>query len=146
MRLSSLAPTLILLSATALVGCEDTTGPPTMDDVAGSYHATTLIGHTDAGDIDVLARGGSLTLTLAADGTAMGTLFVPDGDEDGSDLTADLSGTWTLDGDEVTFQHDADTFIRNVTFTYHAGLVLEDRRVSALVSNSTFADVVLVRQ
>lgn len=126
------------LSLPMLAACdEDPAGPPTMVEVAGSYEATTLIGHAAAGDIDVLSNGGSLEMELAADGTTSGTLFVPEGEEDGSDLTADLTGTWSLDGDRVTFAQAADTFIRDVTFTFDDG---------RLVSNSVFADVVLTRR
>lgn len=134
MRLKKLATT-VALGAVALIGCDDATEPD-MATVAGSYQATTFVGHTETGDIDVLAEGGSLTMTLTATGTTTGSLFVPGGEEDGTDAVVDLSGTWTLDGDEVTFDHDSDTFLRDVTFTYEGG---------RLISSSVYADVVLTR-
>ena len=58
-----------------------------------------------------------MTLNLATDGTTTGQLFVPGGDEDGGDLDADLTGTWTLSGSTVTFDQAADTFFPDVEFT-----------------------------
>lgn len=127
---------ILALATLGSTACDDATDPD-LPDVPARYEATTFIGHADAGDVDVLAAGGSITLELDADGTTTGTMFVPGGDEDGSDYTADLTGTWTLNGDLVTLDHAADTFLRDVTFTYDDG---------RLVSESAFADVVLTRQ
>jgi hypothetical protein len=46
-------------------------------------------------------------------------LFVPGGGEDGGDLDADLSGTFSFNDttDQVTFDQSADTFVRDMTFT-----------------------------
>ena len=60
---------------------------------------------------------GVVTITLAADGTTSGRLFVPGGAEDGSHLDVDLVGAWTLTGSTVTFNQTADTFIRDAQFT-----------------------------
>ena len=125
------------LTLPGLVACDDDPTGPDRAEIAGSYEATTLIGHASDGDVDALAEGGYLDIVLRADGTTTGTFFVPEGDEDGSDLNADLTGTWAVDGDQVTFDHDADTFIRDVAFTYDDG---------RLISNSVYADVVLTRQ
>ena len=38
------------------------------------------------------------------------------GGENGEDIDEDLAGTWTLAGETVTFDHAADTFIRDVEF------------------------------
>lgn len=91
---------------------------PTTDNVAGTYVATVFRGEVEGVDRDFLDEGASLTITLSADGTTTGRLFVPDGNEDGSDLDESLAGTWTLDAEsgEVTFNQSADTFVRNMTF------------------------------
>ena len=127
------------LAIPVLTACDedDPTGPPTVAEVSGSYEATTLIDHAADGDVDALAEGAFLEIDLDPNGTTSGTFFVPEGDEDGSDLNADLTGTWSLSGDEVTFDHAADTFIRDVVFTYDDG---------QLVSENQYADVVLTRQ
>ena len=109
-----------LALAAMLAGCsddDDDVFSPTVENVSGSYSAETFTVTTAAETVDLLALGAEVTVDLAADGTTTGQLFVPDGDEDGSDLEADLSGTWTLTGSTVTFSQDSDTFIRDVEFT-----------------------------
>lgn len=94
--------------------CDD---PLTVNEISGSYEASTFTLTQDGSTDDLLAQGGSITLTLNADGTTSGRMFVPDGNEDGSDFDADLAGTWTLNGSRVSFDHPADTFIRDMSFT-----------------------------
>lgn len=124
-------------------GCEDTATPTviTMADVAGSYSATDLRTTTDGSTVDQLAAGSELTLGLNAVGTTTGRLFVPEGDEDGSDFEADLAGTWSLSGAEVTFDHAADTFIRDMVFTFSDGELRGDETFG-----DTRVQVVLTRQ
>jgi hypothetical protein len=50
-----------------------------------------------------------------------GRLFVPGADEDGGDLDEDLVGDWSLEGDVVRLQHEADTFLRDIDFFYRDG-------------------------
>lgn len=90
---------------------------PTVETVSGSYTARTLTLTSAVGTTDLLALGSTVAITLAADGTTSGRLFVPGGAEDGSDLDVDLAGTWTLVGTTVTFNQTADSFIRDVEFT-----------------------------
>src|SRR6266566_4781292 len=88
-----------------LAACgDDSTGPAS---VAGQYAATT----------DVLAAGGSLTITLTANGTTPGQLFVPAALNGGTPLTASMDGTFTLSNGVVTFSQAADTFVRDMPFT-----------------------------
>jgi len=101
----------------SLVGCGDDGFSPTVDSVAGTYHATTFTFDGGSGATDLLAAGASVTVTLAPDGTTSGRMFVPGVGEGGGDLDADLAGTWTLSGTTVTFEQDADTFIRDIPFT-----------------------------
>ncbi|MBX6365003.1 MAG: hypothetical protein IRZ00_14130 [Gemmatimonadetes bacterium] len=115
-------PFVALLATLALAACGDDSpaGPPTQESVAGVYQASaghagavfeiTALGQTT----DVLAAGATIRLELKADGSTAGRLFVPGGDEDGSDLDADLTGTWTLQGDTVRLSHAADTFLRDI--------------------------------
>ena len=106
-----------LVLAVALGCCgDDDTFSPTMETVAGSYSGATFTVTTAAGTVDLLAQGSHVTLNLATDGTTTGQLFVPGGDEDGGDLDADLTGTWTLSGSTVTFDQAADTFFPDVEF------------------------------
>jgi hypothetical protein len=103
-----------------------------MTSVAGSYAATSFTVTEAGGTTDVLSTGGSITLSLTAGGTTNGRLFVPGGAEDGSDFDEDLTGTWALQDSTVTLDHDADTFLRDMTFTV---------RGQQLVGEETFSDV-----
>lgn len=118
--LPALVTTLVL--APALVGCEAGVlepEPVERADLVGSYQATTFTSTVDDQTTDHLDAGATLTLTLGDDGTTTGRLFVPGGAEDGGDLDAPLDGTWSFDADEdqVTFDHPADTFVRDMTFS-----------------------------
>jgi hypothetical protein len=120
-----------VLAAALVAACSDST-VPTMASVAGSYTATTFTVTESGGTTNILAAGGSISLTLAAAGTTSGTLFVPGGAEDGGDFDEDLTGTWTLQDSTVSLDHDADTFLRDMTLTV---------RGQQLVGQETFTDV-----
>lgn len=124
-RTASLA--LTALAGLLAAGCgEDPleAGSPSMAVVAGEYDATDTFGAltftttADGETIDWVAAGASLTLILDADGAVAGRLFIPGGEEDGSDMDADMAGTWTLTGTTVRFQQEADTFVRDMAFTF----------------------------
>lgn len=104
-----------------LAACgDDGVAPPGgCEDIVCTFTAETFTLTTDGVTTDLLERGSTLTITLREDGTTTGQLFVPDGDEDGSDLDANLDGTYSFDddADEVTFSQEADTFVRDVTFS-----------------------------
>jgi hypothetical protein len=104
--------------ALALGSCggEDTFSP-TVESVAGSYTASSLTLVSSVGTTDLLALGSTVAISLDANGITSGRLFVPGGDDDGSDLDVDLAGTWTLSGSTVTFNQPGDSFIREVEFT-----------------------------
>ena len=108
------------LAAVAVAGCggDDDPFSPTVANVAGTYNATMFtVSDPELGDHNLLAMGATVHLVLNPDGTTTGHIFVPDlGGEDGA-VDADLTGTWTLNGDRVTFSQTADTFIRDVDFT-----------------------------
>lgn len=112
-----------VLAVVAVLGAcgDDGVGPGTItrEDITRSFSAETLTTTTDGTTTDQLAEGVTLNLTLREEGTTAGRLFVPGGDEDGVDLDADLAGTFSFDdsSDQVTFDQDADTFVRDMTFT-----------------------------
>ena len=103
----------------ALLGigaCSESFSPST-DTVAGTYIATSLVTTIGGVRTNQIAADATLTITLAADGTTAGLLFAPNVGENGEDVTASLTGTWSLAGDKVTFTESADTFVRDMTFT-----------------------------
>lgn len=117
-RRDALRAFIAMTLALALGSCggEDTF-TPSSETVAGSYTASSLSLSSSVGTTDLLALGSTVAITLAVGGTTSGRLFVPGGADDGSDVDADLSGTWALAGSTVTFNQAADTFIRDVEFT-----------------------------
>ena len=107
----------VALSLALALGCgDDGNFSPTVDTVAGAYSATTFTLSLAVATVDQLVLGSDVEITLAPDGTTTGRLFVPGAGEDGADLEADLTGTWALSRGAVTFDHTADTFIRDVRF------------------------------
>jgi hypothetical protein len=122
MRTTTLLFLAALAATAAVAACgDDPVYPPTMRDIAGTYTATVFDITTATGTTDLLAGGASITLVLDLNGTTGGRLFVPGGNEDGSDLDADLTGTWSVTSWEVTLAQSADTFLRDVTFTWDDG-------------------------
>ena len=90
---------------------------PTVETVAGTYAATVfVVQEGQAEPVDLLAEGGFITITLTVAGTTSGQVFGPGGGEGGEDFEADLTGTWMLEGSIVTFDHPADTFLRDMEF------------------------------
>src|SRR5688500_10870878 len=83
-------------------GCGSDPVALTLEQVAGDYEATSFVG----GGYDVIAEGGSLTITLGVDGSVSGTMFIPA--TAGGPLTADMSGTFTLSGSNLAFSQVAD--------------------------------------
>ena len=86
---------------------------PSMETVAGQYTATTLTVTSGGITTDELARGGSLSLSLAANGTTSGQLVM-------SDFIESMAGTWLLTGDKVTLPQNIDPLMRDMTFTVTA--------------------------
>ena len=114
----------LLALALSLGGCTVQVTPPTIADMAGSYAATTFTTSANGMTQDRLAAGASVTLTLTPSRTTTGRLYVPGGADDGSDLDADLRGTWSLGGylgNTVTLSHAADTFLRDMDFIFYSG-------------------------
>lgn len=105
-----------------LISCGGDNGfTPTVENVSGSYSALSFTIESSVGTLDLLALGALVEATLDPDGTTSGRLFVPGADDDGGDLDEDLTGTWTLEGNTVTFSQTGDTFIRDVPFTVTEG-------------------------
>jgi hypothetical protein len=108
--------TALALAGLCLAACSSLDSPSSLD-VTGTYHATTLTAQAGAVSVDLLAAGATFVVTLNRDHTTAGQLVVPD-TQLGSGLTADLAGTWITSGSSVTFSQTADTFVRNVTWTF----------------------------
>ena len=101
--------------------------------VSGEYRAEGTLGAfrlmtvgPDGEETDWLARGASVELRLTADGGTRGRLYVPGADEDGGNLDSDLAGTFSVRDGVVTFDHEADTFIRDMPFAWTDGRLRGD--------------------
>ena len=90
---------------------------PTVQNVAGSYQASSLTGTQSGITVNLLSLGATVAIVLNENGTTTGRVFAPGLDEGGQDLDVDLAGTWTLQGETVTFNQTGDTFIRDIPFT-----------------------------
>ena len=88
-----------------------------MDNLAGSYHATTFTAESGSNPINLLQLGASVNVTLTPAGTTSAQLFVPGFGDGGGTLDENLEGTWTLDGNTVTFSQTASTLIQGAEFT-----------------------------
>ena len=110
----------LLAAMSAALGACGEPFVPSVDSIAGSYHATTFTSTTGGVTTNHLSAGGEFTITLATDGTTTGQLLVPGGAAGGGDLSANMVGTWTLVGGTVQFTQTADTFVRDMIFTASA--------------------------
>jgi len=111
------AAALCLALGLAACGDDDDGGfNPTVDDVAGSYSATSFTLDPGSGPVDLLALGSTVTATLDDDGTTSGQLLVPGVVSGGEDIDESLEGTWSLSGTTVTFTPSASTVLSDVDF------------------------------
>ena len=111
--------------------------------VAGSYEATVFEAPIGDATVDVLEAGGAYTATLNADGSASGRILVPEslraGGAEGDEEIL-FNGTYTVSSaiGELRFEHDEDTFVRDLRWVVGDG---------ELVANwSTGAEVRLVKR
>lgn len=136
-RIRSLGALLVSGLLVSSAGCDDPLTPE--ERVAGRYEATTLVATQGGVSFDALAAGADIEVTLHADGTTNGLFFAPGADDDGSDLSADLTGTWSLvdGGRAVRLSHASDTFLRDVDLLVQG---------NTLVSNQGGVQLVLTRR
>jgi len=140
---------ILIGAALAITACGDANGPEVLssEELSGSYvtavptsngtaFGSLVFTTTENGvAIDRTARGAEIRLTLGRDGTTAGSLVIPDVEGESGDLetfTADLTGTWQLDGSIVHLDHKADTFLRDMPLTVKGDRLEGDR---------TFGDV-----
>jgi hypothetical protein len=131
---------VIRLSLLAVAAaCSGGTEPKTAD-VAGSYSATAFTTTSAGTTTNQLSRGSTLALVLSAQGAVTGTLFIPDDGVSGT-VNANMAGTWTLSGSTVSFTQNADTFVRDMSFTFANNTLVGDDTFSG-----TRIQVTLTRQ
>jgi len=113
---------LLLIGLPAIVLACGGSDEPSSTPIAGTYAATFFQTTGSSGQRNEIAAGSTLTITLAANGTTTGHLHVA---ASGSNpvFDADMAGTWTAtDNHVVTFTQSADTFVRNMEFTWSSDI------------------------
>jgi len=88
------------------------------DPIAGTYTATTFrVTPPSRPEINVLALGGSFSIILGGNGTTTGTLNLPAVVTGAAPLQASMAGTVERNGNSVSFEQTADTFVRDLNWT-----------------------------
>jgi len=124
---------LLTLSSAWLSGCGSDT-PSQPSSIAGAYTATVFrVTPTGQSTIDVLAQGGSLSVTIASDNTASGSLSLP-ASVAGAPFSASMTGTVVQTGNTVRFEQAADTFVRDLTFTIVGNTLQATNQVAGVAS------------
>jgi hypothetical protein len=122
---------LALLPALALASACENSVSITPDVLAGNYTATSfVVTQTGQPSVDVLARGGSLTINIAANDSITGLLVVPSGVPGSQAGTADMKGRVVRRSDgSYQFDQDENTFVEALVW---------QQFTDALVSTSFF--------
>jgi len=60
-------------------------------------------------------------MTLTSSGAVTGSLSIPA--SVGGPLEADMAGTYVIEGSSITFDQDADTFVRDADWTWSNGVL-----------------------
>jgi len=120
-----------VLASFAVWSCGGDDLTPPRAAVVGTYQATTFTATQSGITANLLNLGATLSLTLADDGSATGHLVAPRLGEGGSDIDADLSGTWTLEGQTVRLSIPQARFLTDMAFR------VEENR---LVGDESFGD------
>ena len=102
----------LLLGSLACSGTE-MVGSSTL--LAGTYRADHfMVTPQGESEKDVLAAGGSLVITIEADGSTTGSLNIPASVTGGAAFNASMAGTATVTQLTVEFEQQADTFVRDL--------------------------------
>lgn len=102
----------LALAMPLLTSCKD-------DGIVGTYSATTFT-YAPAGSApkDVLAAGGSISLIIARNLSTSGSIQIPASVTGSSAFSASLLGTAAQNGNTVTLNLVADTFMRDLPLTF----------------------------
>jgi hypothetical protein len=125
-----LVPALALASA-----CENSLSIEP-DVLAGNYTATSfVVTQTGQSAVDVLAKGGSLSINIAADSTTTGLLSLPAGVLSPTGGTADMTGRITrLSDGSFKFTQSANSFINQLTWQQFTDALVS----TSFLSNTQF--------
>ena len=117
---SSLFLVLFLFACSEDKPTEPTTNDNLAKEVLGKYSSPEFkLTLENKAPIDILSVGGYIEIELNEDKTTTGTFYLPDtlNLTGGGEVVADLSGTYTIKNNKISFEHTADTFLRNIEFS-----------------------------
>jgi len=119
---------LFLASLALLAGCGSSTEPA--GDIAGIYTALVFrVQNPGQAATDVLAAGGTLTITISSSNDVSGSLNVPASLNGGQPFVASMAGTAVRNGNTVTFDQSADTFVRDLEWLVSPGALVVNGQV-----------------
>ncbi len=101
-------------------GCSN---PLTVESLEGTYMATTFMLVEVGNAMDV---GGTFIMTIDADGTASGHLFVPAQPSGAQELNFDLDGTFSVVDGSLRFTQDPNTpsgYFGTLTWSFDGGRI-----------------------
>lgn len=130
-------PLLAALAVVLAVACSDPF-TPTVQRVAGAYHAVSFTATDSAGTTDWMPST-RLDIRLFSNGRTDGLLWMIGGGEGGTDIQQLMTGSWSLDGDTVRFSQTADTFVRDIAFLARATRSDDIQLYDRLEGDQTFA-------
>ncbi len=123
-----LSATVMVTAAVVVLSCGSPTEgcgcAPAPAPITGAWIATQfLVTPTGQAQIDVLAAGGSLTITVEYSQATSGSLSIPASINGGTPLNASMAGTATYNYNtaRTTFTQAADTFVRDLSWQLNGG-------------------------
>jgi hypothetical protein len=130
---------LLLVGLPALLLACGGSNEPSSTPIAGNYAATFFQTTGAGGQRDEIAAGSTLTISLAANGTTTGHLHVA---ASGANpvFDADMAGTWSASGNVIDFTQAADSFVRDMLFTWGSDI----QGISTLAGNQVFSGTRIV--
>lgn len=107
---------IVAIGTLAACGDDDAIGP---DAIVGVFTATTFrVTPAGAAEIDVLQEGGSLVITIGGANATSGSLALPASVTGTVASQTSMAGTAARNGNGVTFDQSADTFVRDLNWTF----------------------------
>ena len=127
---------LVLIPLLALASACENSVSIEPDVLAGSYTATSfVVTQTGQSAVDVLAKGGSLTINIAADSTTTGLLSLPAGVLSPTGGTADMTGRiGRLSDGSFKFSQSANSFVNQLTWQQFTDALVS----TTFISNTQF--------
>ena len=98
----------------------DINNNPTLEQITGTYKTTRFLYESGNITVDLIDEDALIEITLKPDMTTEGRFFIPEstGFTEEGDYDVNLTGTFTMSGNKLNFQHESDTFIRDCEWTY----------------------------